>query len=112
MTLEDIITVPQYNLQYLKHLYEDWWACVTQHGLKHSMPKHELMEQETNRIISLLPDLSKFKLKIFEYTEFDVLNYHIEEVDGRITVAYRPKNVPVSFWTASFKDCEIIKEIE
>lgn len=109
-TLADIIvSKPPSNIE---QLHKDCLNAFKSKGLKESMPYAELIEQERLRILDLLPDLSQYKIQIFQYTEFDFLKYNIEEMDYSISIAYKPKNVAVSFWTAPFKDCKIIKHLK
>ena len=55
---------------------------------------------ELNKLI----DLSKIK-NIQTYTEFDFVKWHVE-YDGSITVAFKPKNIDVSFWTCELNDMQ------
>ena len=106
MTLADIIT--SFPASNIVQLHKAWRDVLQKSGLKKAMPYLEREDQEKERIIRLLPDLSRYKLQIFEYTEFDMLAYNIDDTEYKISIAYRPKGVPVSFWTANFKDCNII----
>lgn len=105
-TLADIIiSIPPSNIE---QLHNDWWEAARNKGLKETLVYFELLEEEKKRIFSLLPDLTQYKIQIFQYTEFDFLNYYIEDIEYKISIAYKPKNVAVSFWTAAFKDCKIV----
>lgn len=71
------------------------------------------LEEECERVLKQLPDLSNFKLCIQGYTTFDLLKYHIDEtnLEAPLSVAYRPKGVQVSFWTAPLSECNVLENV-
>lgn len=74
-----------------------------------NLKESEKAEKKLLKIINSKIKLKKIK-SIHGYTEFDILEWDFKSNPTHFLIKYRPKNVPVSFWSADPKDiCYEIK---
>jgi hypothetical protein len=107
-TLADVITeIPESNIS---ELYLAWFKKVQNSDVEEAVHLFRLYKKEMDRVISLLPSLVLFKLKIFDYDDFDFIEYKIDPFEYKIKIVYKPKNINISFWTADLTDCFILKD--
>lgn len=104
MTLDQIISIDPAVFKKANQLYMDWWEKEKDMFIGGVLKEYRWYVNFEVSVKNRLPNLKERVKSIHGYTAFDFLRYDFDLHKNNLYVSYKPTDVDVSFWSASFPD--------